>query len=117
MEVERMNGRVLVESGMGQLQVAVAGLGEGAGPGHLVPGSWASGHDGTLLQRSTSAGGSRRCHSRLVGTAGYPRTQWATLVRIVHCIVAGGTASRADGLTGWRVASKTGENLKARTAL
>lgn len=29
MEVERMNGRVLVESGMGQLQVAVAGLGEG----------------------------------------------------------------------------------------
>lgn len=46
MEVERMNGWVVVESGMGQLQVAVAGLGEGGGlvaghagrPGHLVPG-------------------------------------------------------------------------------
>jgi hypothetical protein len=44
----------LVESGMGQLQVAVADLGEGlwqgmrAGPGHLVPGTWAPGHGGTV---------------------------------------------------------------------
>lgn len=55
MEVGRMDEWVLVESGMGQLQVAVAGLGEGglwqgmrAGPGHLVPGTWAPGHAGTV---------------------------------------------------------------------
>lgn len=74
MEVERMNGRVVVESGMGQLQVAVAGLGEGglwqgmrAGQGTWYPGSWAPGHTlASCAAARTSAGGSRRrCHSRL----------------------------------------------------
>lgn len=73
MEVERMNGRVVVESGMGQLQVAVAGLGEGAcgracGQAR-APGTRAPGRLGTLAlcgAARTSAGGSRRrCHSGL----------------------------------------------------
>lgn len=69
MECERMDWTV-VESGMEQLQVAVAGLGEG---GHVAghagmracgqaraPGFWAAGHS----LRCASAGGSRRrCHS------------------------------------------------------
>lgn len=54
MEVERMNGRVVVESGMGQLQVAVAGLGEGAcgracGQAR-APGTRAAGRLGTRWQ-------------------------------------------------------------------
>lgn len=59
MEVERMNGRVLVESGMGQLQVAVAGLGEGAcgracGQGQ---GTWypAAGRLGTMARFCSAA--------------------------------------------------------------
>lgn len=74
MEVERMNGRVVVESGMGQLQVAVAGLGEGglwqgmrAGQGTWYPGSWAPGHAGTL-----------RCCTNKRGRKPPPLSQYAS---------------------------------------
>lgn len=52
MEVERMNGWTVVESGMGQLQVAVADLGEGACGSACgqarAPGTRAPGRLGTL---------------------------------------------------------------------
>lgn len=54
MEVQRMNGRTVVESGMGQLQVAVAGLGEGvcgrACGQARAPGTRTAGRLGTLAR-------------------------------------------------------------------
>lgn len=110
MELERMNGRVVVESGMGQLQVAVAGLGEGglwqgmrAGQGTWYPGTWASGHADTLW-----------CCTYKRGRKPPPLSQWASklptlgggLVPLCRC----GWHGCAGGLQNWG-------NLKARTVL
>lgn len=108
MEVQRMNGRTVVESGMGQLQVAVAGLGEGGcgracgQPGQLAPGQLgASGHAGTLRCCRSAGGSRRRCHSRLAGWRGQ-------VPKAIRYRVGWHDRAGAGGTAAW-VASKTGE--------